>query len=281
MNHGLVHTPFMECREPSVIEPLRQGDVLESTDPSAPMWTRNLVVITADCDLAHDKHKGRITCVPLLTSAEYLLEFQIPNIRDRFIRKKVLMLQQLLERQGGPRISSTRLIRWVAEEDVPSIIESLELEGKNVEAATAALDAIQLVGSKSENLSSALATLVDAHVVGDRTLKRTNVIKDITGRIKGCYSQTPGDALFLSSISLHHQDGYFAYLRHLELVGESEIATAPTRSSVQYRRISRLTDRFRFALVQRFALVYMSIGLPSEYEDVRELHSEIAGDLVR
>jgi hypothetical protein len=47
---------------------------------------------------------------------------------------------------------------------------------------------------------------------------------------------------------------------------------------VSYRRISHLRDRYIHALVQRFALVFMAIGLPKEYEEIRDLHSDILGE---
>jgi hypothetical protein len=67
-------------------------------------------------------------------------------------------------------------------------------------------------------------------------------------------------------------------LRHLELLWEPEIAVGPTRVEHRFRRIAHLQDRYTHAMVQRFALVFMSIGLPREYEEVRDLHSELMGE---
>ncbi|SDM91588.1 hypothetical protein SAMN04488074_12936 [Lentzea albidocapillata subsp. violacea] len=74
---------FAEYQDTSVVDPLRQGDVLEAADPAASLWQRHLVVLTADCDLARAKHHGRVTCVPVLTEHEYLLEMQIPAFATR------------------------------------------------------------------------------------------------------------------------------------------------------------------------------------------------------
>lgn len=75
----------------SVDAPLRQGDVIESTNADATPWTRFLLVITADCDLANTKNAGRVTCVPLLGAEDYLVEFHFPErqnaISDRHVRE--------------------------------------------------------------------------------------------------------------------------------------------------------------------------------------------------
>lgn len=270
--------PFAEYREISVTDPLRQGDVLEAADPSASKWQRHLLVITADCDFAYDKHQGRVTCVPLLTANEYLLEMQIPRIRERFTTKVVRALRQILPPGNAANISDERLRAWPCEVDLAEIIVALNLDGRDAETAKAALGSIRLVRQTAETLDEAVELLVASQLVAPNPQKRENVVRKITEDLRGPYSQPPGDALFLSSVAPEHHLGYFAYLRHLEQVWEPEIAIGPTRMDVRYRRISRLQDRYIHALVQRFALVFMSIGLPREYEEIRDLHSELLGE---
>lgn len=83
------------------------------------------------------------------------------------------------------------------------------------------------------------------------------------------FKSPPGDALFLHAIAPGYDAGYFAYLRHIEQVWETEIALSLTRESRSFRRVGALSDRFAHAVVQRFAMVFMPIGLPAAYEDVR------------
>jgi hypothetical protein len=269
---------FREYRDISVTDPLRQGDVLEAADPSVTKWQRHLVVITADCDFAYGKHRGRVTCVPLLTAPEYLLEMQLPRIRERFMAKVVATLRKVLPREVGANISEERLRAWPCEVAPAEIVAALDLAGRDAETARAALDSIQLASRPAATLGEAVEVLVASSLAAPNAQKRENIVRQITEALKGPYGQPPGDALFLSSVSPRHQAGYFVYLRHLEQVREQEIATGPTRNSVVYRRISRLQDRYTHALVQRFALVFMSIGLPKEYEEMRDFHSELLGE---
>jgi hypothetical protein len=270
--------PFREYREVSVTDPLRQGDVLEAVDPSTSKWQRHLIVITADCDFAYAKHQGRVTCVPLLTAHEYLMEMQIPRLREKFTRKLVEVLRKVLPSASATNISDERLRAWPCESETDEIVTSLGLVGRNAEIATAALESIRLICRSAETLDDAVELLVTSQLAAPNPPKRENVVQQITSVLKAPYSQPPGDALFLSAVAPKHDFGYFVYLRHLEQVREPEIAVGPTRSVVTYRRISRLQDRYIHSLVQRFALVFMSIGLPKEYEEMRDLHSEVLGE---
>jgi hypothetical protein len=273
-----VTEPFSEYREVSVTDPLRQGDVLEAVDPDASHWQRHLLVITADCDFAHRKHMGRVTCVPLLQAEEYLLELQMPRLREKYLNTKLLpALRSVLDRTA-PNVSDGRIRAWPLESHLTEIVASLGLTGRDADTAHAAFEAIQILGRPCTSLGDAVRNFVDAQQAAPNPPSRNNVVRAITEALKGPYNQPPGDALFLSAVGPLHDVGYFAYLRRLEQVWEAEIALGPTHSDVRYRRISHMQDRYTHAMVQRFALVFMSIGLPTEYEEIRDLHSELLGE---
>ncbi|WP_372671000.1 hypothetical protein [Amycolatopsis kentuckyensis] len=256
-------------------DPLRQGDVLEATDPLASKWQRHLLVITADCDFAYDKHQGRVTCIPLLTAPEYLLELQLPRIRERYVTRTIGALREVLTPEHGGNISNDRLREWPCETEPTDILATLRLTGKDAEVAKAALLSIRLMNREVGTLDEAVEAVVEAQLAAPNPKKRANVIREIAASLKSPYAHPPGDALFLSAIAPKELAGYFAYLRHLEQIREADIAIGPTRRTVSYHRISRLQDRYIYALAQRFALVFMSIGLPKEYEETRDLHSEV------
>lgn len=270
--------PFAEYREVGVADPLRQGDVLEAVDAEASMWQRNLVVITADCDFAYAKHQGRVTCVPLLAAEEYLREMQIPKIRERLVKQPLKEMRQILSKPGMPNISDRRLREWASEEAPEDVVMRLGLEPADAQEATAALEAICMIDVSASGFKEGVDSLVEAQLIGAKPPKRETAVKQVVNSLRDAYARTPGDALFLSAIAPGHDGGYFAYLRHIEQVREPEISLGPSRRDVRYRRISRMGDRFAHALVQRFAMVFMSIGLPEQYEDLRDLYSEMLGD---
>ncbi|MER7872178.1 hypothetical protein ABTY63_01215 [Streptomyces solisilvae] len=269
---------FTEYREVGVVDPLRQGDVLEAVDPGVSKWQRHLLVMTADCDFAYAKHQGRVTCTPLLSAEEYLSEMQIPKIRERLIKQSLKQIRQILSKLDVPNITDQRLREWASEEASSEIVMMLNLEQSHAQKAMAVLDSIRMVDTPVPNLKDGVRSLVEAQLTGTSAQKRENVVKKLLSDLREPYARPPGDALFLTSIAPGHEAGYFAYLRQIEQVWEPEISLGPSRIEAKYRRISRMRDRFTHALVQRFAMVFMSIGLPQQYEELRDLHSEILGE---
>lgn len=270
--------PFAEYCEVSVTDPLRQGDVLEAVDAGVSMWRRHLLVMTADCDFAYAKHQGRVTCVPLLTADEYLLEMQIPKIREQLVRQQLKALRQIFSATTVPAISDRRLREWASEQTPADIVKMLDLGEADAQKARAALEAVGIMDTLPDDLKECVGLLVKAQLAGASPPKSDGAVKRVVNHLRGVYAQPPGDALFLSAIGPGQEAGYFAYLRHIEQVWEPEIARGPSHTEFAYRRISRMRDRFTHALVQRFAMVFMSIGLPQQYEELRDLHAEIQGD---
>ncbi|MFH8934176.1 hypothetical protein [Streptomyces griseosporeus] len=270
--------PFAEYREVSVTDPLRQGDVLEAVVPEAAMWQRHLLVVTADCDFAHAKHQGRVTCVPLLTADEYLSEMQVPKLREQLAKQQVKELRQILSKSAAPTITERRLREWPSEQEPVDIVHMLNLQPAEAQRAKSALEAIRMIDTQTDSLKASMRLFVEAQLIGINPPKRENAVKRVKEKLREPYVQPPGDALFLTSIGPGQDSGYFAYLRHIEQVWEPAISLGPSRQEVSYHRISRMQDRFTHALVQKFAMVFMSIGLPKQYENIRDLHADYLGD---
>lgn len=259
-------------------QPMRQGDVIESTDPDANKWQRNLVVITADCDFANAKHQGRVTCVPILTQDEYVMEFQIPRIRERTLSKLVALLAAELAKYLQVNISPQRLREWPTEERSSRIIKALDLDTAVSSNTENLIEAIRLIQSPVDRLEDAVANIIRSQVDIPNGKKEINARREVIESLKAHYGNPPGDALFLSAVAPKLASGYFIYLRHLEQIRETDIAMGPTRHPVRYRRLARLKDSYMHAVSQQFALVFMSIGMPQEYEEMRQLHADVLGE---
>lgn len=269
---------FAEYRDVRVTDPLRQGDVIEATDPSASIWQRHLLVITADCDFANDKTLGWVTCVPILSQDDYLMQFQIPRIRDRVVAKIVAALQDMIASVGGPRISQERLREWPLEQEPTEIVKAMGLTEPQSDNAVSLFVAIRNATLLPNDLDSAVKHLVAAQVEVPSGKKTATARREVIDTLRAHYTKPPGDALFLSGVAPSLEAGYFVYLRHLEQIPEPEIAIAPQRHPTPYRRLSRLQDRFIHAVTQQFGLLFMAIGLPHEYEELRDLHSKTLGE---
>src|SRR5256885_8963072 len=67
----LSQSQFSECTPNTDAAPLHQGDIfhwLASVDP----WSKFGLIITADCDIRKNKHRGILSYVPILTLRDYL-----------------------------------------------------------------------------------------------------------------------------------------------------------------------------------------------------------------
>ncbi|NKY43195.1 hypothetical protein [Nocardia cerradoensis] len=269
---------FVEYRSVAITEPLRQGDILERVADDSTVWNRHLLVMTADCDFAHNKHHGRVTCVPLLTKDEYLVKLQIPKLRSKAVIDLTKSLQDALIRLGTTSISEARLREWPSEQPTEKILASLPIPDDEHDAVRGMFDAIRALDSSEPSLAEATSILVQAQLQLPNPQSEKNLRRKIVNTLQNAFKNPPGDALFLSAIADGHDYGYFVYLRHLEQIWEPRVALSPSRTVMEYRRLSRLQDNFTHAIAQRFGLVFTAIGLPDAYEEMRNLHSDLLGE---
>ncbi len=273
-----VRPGFHDYFVPASGAPLRQGDVLESADLDSPIWQKRLVVLTADCDFAHGKHQGRVTCVPVLDTDDYVLEFHMPAIVGIYAKKPLAEIQAAVDRAGGRGVSRERLVQWVQEDSTDEIIAGLNVAESKVPELARHIDALRVLATPTSTLADAIRIHASAIQMTGLAKAREEALARVKSDIRSRLRSLPGDALFLGSVGPGNAEGYFAYLRHIEQLWEVDVSVQPTRASVSHRRISRLSERLTDALAQKFGMVFMSIGLPTEYEDMRDLHFEALGE---
>lgn len=269
---------FKEYRLISAGEPLRQGDVLESAGTEVSKWQRRLLVLTADCDFANGKHQGRVTCVPILESRDYLLEFQLPSLRANYSKKPLAAIQIQLARAGSSGVPTDRLIEWINEQPTTEVVAGLAVAVANVDEMSAHIDALRILNSPYLSLDAGIAAFATAIEKTGLAKSSDEALARVRNDLRTRFHDLPGDAMFLGSVGPGNSDGYCAYLRHIEQVWEADVAIAPTRSAVTHRRLARLEDRFTAAVAQRFGMVFMSVGLPASYDESRKRHGEKLGE---
>lgn len=237
-----------------------------------------MMVVTADCDLAYAKHSGRITCVPLLTADEYLLEIYFPELRKPVTERHAREFAAALNSAGGRTMSEGRIVEWCLEvEHGDQVSAAFDVAEDVRQLIENSCNGIRLANSHCDTVEKAVTNLVDSQSLHSNPKAATTLRRTITGGIQQRFTQPRGDSLFLNSIAPGYEDGYFAYLRHIEQVWEADVALRPARRIDGHRRIGALSDRFAHAVVQRFAMVFMPIGLPDTYEAVRNSFAENLG----
>lgn len=273
---------MIECEElddPS--GPLRQGDVLEWLNDGSDHWRRWAIVVTADCDLAHQKHAGLLACVPVLAHQDYLTLFSLPAKLDR---AKAKLLErafglvrrfQAINRPDFPlAMSEEAILAWLDAVGPDEIVQELDVtDEKQAKELTDVVAAVQQCSRVSDDVDAQLDALTAAWLVtqGKSTFEERRPI--LAREVLDQLARLPGDAIFLHALSSQLRDGYVAYLRAITNVDEAAVARrAPDLrdATMSAKRIARLTSPYVFHLTQALGQVFSAIGLPSSYESSRE-----------
>ena len=269
-------TQFPEWTEPPTGGPIRQGDVISSVGETSDVWRRNLVVITADCDLAKAKHDGALTCVPILRLTDYLLMFRFEKLRDalatRVVGKLLADVRNANPNTAVPNISVQRFKRWVVEEDLDSVLHSF-VGVVMPEPAPKLLKCVRsLLTEQPQELTSVVELLAVAKTaLGD--FKDLDKARSATaGDLASTLKSLPGDVLLINEISAADSGGYVVYLRRAFEIEDSSVVTSYSRlpHDARFARVSRLRAPYVYALTQQFGAVFSAIGLPTTYEQARE-----------
>ena len=261
------------------VSSLSQGDVLAALIPSGDPWSDLLVVITADCDLAHNKHGGRVSCVPLVPARFYLREF---FLYDRAARRLKMANEKFsgLVRRGqraahpdfGKPISDRRAIGWLHESGAETIAQVLKLPDKIHEELIKCASSIDLLQDlDNASYDEVWQRICDASVALGHSVSPENFNKSFQSEISGFLHQLPGDAMFLNAVAPEHESGYVGYLRLIRELSDQQIALKRTgrTSDHSHERISTLRTHYVHKMTQQLGSVFSSIGLPTEYESAR------------
>lgn len=269
-----------EWQEVTDARPLRQGDIVARRETNGDLWDELAVVVTGDCDIARDKHAGRLSAVPVLPVTAYLAAFYLPRLLSRLQGALAERLVSAIRRaQAAQRpefsrpVSEYRVARWVLESSPTKVAAVLRLPAEDANSfvrlayvyAEATTATAKPYRDQCRAYCSAQMALGRSR---DEAAARNTLSRELRDHLRGL----PGDALFLSSISPHHTAGYVCYLRILREFRDAEIAIRATRRSfdVSWERISRLQSPYVFRLTQQLGSVFSSIALPNDYEQLRE-----------
>ncbi|GAA1834073.1 hypothetical protein GCM10009682_60580 [Luedemannella flava] len=260
--------------------PLRQGDVfaflpeyVASHDVPALG-----IVVTADCDLARNKHHGIVSYVPVYSIADYTADFVLPKIAEQFRDKRLqgltALVNQLDPRRGTNRrpLMASAVEEWVRSGETAEIIEYLRLEAPKERAAveTAAQELRNgLRALDAEGYVAQFEALTHLYSRGAKKSPAQQLRDEINGRLTG---KLPGDAFFISSFGPAYTAGYIAYLRLVREARSAQIAISYHQTlshAIVARRVAHLLPPYVYRLTQQLADVFAAIGLPTAYEERR------------
>jgi hypothetical protein len=256
--------------------PIRQGDVFKWDDEHAARpWYQYGVVVTADCDLAKNKTRGRLSYVPALTMEDYIWHFwrdnKFSSVQKAHISKFTSRLNTRLKKDGREdEVSEEAAQAWLQRAGTEGLLDEIGVtdKGQRLDLKKIADELVMLL------------SLLDAEEPNMALLQSCYAIKnakatadDVTAlalEIQSAISSLPGDVFFLPHVSDRPDEGLFLILRDITQCDISEIAIRPDElrfGRAKAKRLGRVAAPFRFAITQNLARVFSDIGLPESYEE--------------
>lgn len=271
---------FSECEPALDDRPIRQGDVFRFHDTHEDAWQRLGVIVTGDCDIARNKHAGRVTYVPILPAHSYLSMFWLPRrveaLGGRLGERLVPMMRRIQQAnlpQFTAPLTAERAQNWTVEKGPARVADALLLnDGPDRDEFLKLAHAyVDVTTAHGRSFRKQCAAVCSAYCALGTTKDGAPALKRVESELENYLANLPGDALFLSCLTQEHVEGYVCYLRVLRDVDDEDIAVTQRQAARGARasRIAHLSSPYLYRLTQQLAEVFASIGLPQEYEDRR------------
>lgn len=275
---------FSECEPALDDRPIRQGDVFRFHETHEDAWQRIGVIVTGDCDIARNKHNGRLTYVPILPAHSYLSMFWLPRrleaLSGRLGERLVPMMRKIQQAnlpQFTAPLTAERAQSWTVEKGPFEVADALLLNDgpDRDEFLKLARAYVNVRSANGRSFRAQCGAACSAYCALGTTKDGASALKRVEGELENYLVNLPGDALFLSCLTQEHVEGYVCYLRVLRDVGDEDIAVTQRQAARGARgsRIAHLGSPYLYKLTQQLAEVFASIGLPGEYEESRSSYA--------
>jgi len=266
-------------------QPLLQGDVFKwaSAHHKRP-WSTYGVVVTADCDLVKAKTRGMVSYIPALVMEDYIwhhwkegkFEKVLESASAKFCNRINNRLGKL--NAAANPISQNALIQWLDRVGVEGLFEELKItdngQRKELTLLAGELNSLQaLVRSDVPDLDLLQTCFCLKHKNRKIEIDDLSALAD---DVQSSISSLPGDVFYLPLENEDQEMGLFLMLRHIQQVDITEISLRVadmTLRDTKAKRLGRITAPYRYAIIQNLARVFSDIGLPTTYEERRDVSS--------
>jgi len=255
----------------------RQGDIIKFEWPEGTEGPPLGIVINADCDLEHSKTDGVIAFVPMYPFREFLEKFWVSGHIDEVIKNST---NNILNITNGNSDDNELLYDWLEREGPETVLEQLsnniEFKQKKVkDQVRKEIDKLYICLKYKSNPNKCFKMLCKNDP--DPTKYARNNITNA--------KKSMGEGHFFINEILDNQGvGFVVRMRRIYTIPETEffISTSEQRAhsggnTETAVRVSRLTDVYRFKLLQLFAYQYSRVGLSDE---ITSLESLAVDDLI-
>jgi len=269
--------------EATFSDSIRQGDILQQEGDGESFDLETGIVVTSNCDIGFGKNRGIISYLGLITTKQYVDRFVLPVELDRckasfeefILRKK----NSFIDKESWASISNERFLEWICEDITEEpLAASISTVWYDFDSCVSMYRSMS--SQDGISLETKIELIQQLHELG-LAKSRSNLFKLIHEKIV----QPPSDFAFVSGGGdLSNPFGYVVNLRDLLTVEDRLIhLRQPSRGQLpmhHWKRVGRLQDHFLFHLLQKFSLVFGSIGLPRNFEESRAISAQLFVDAI-
>lgn len=253
---------------------LRQGDILSigaQARQQQPFQCTEAVVLTADCDIANDKHYGQILLCPVVSSGLYFNEIWFPRRlelrRDKLLRAVAESFGRLATAQGYSS-PDLRIVRASLDCD-DSLNSALDALGVSDPKERGRLQAIQrafvhcLDATLGPRERWAIVGQIGASEAGRHYEK-------LISEFHSALDQDSVDVVVFPNESRGSEPLRVALLRCPFSVQINDIASGNSRDqAAPFTHTESLPAVLKFLIAQKFGFLFSRIGMPAALESDR------------
>lgn len=260
---------------------LRQGDLLDlSRAENIPYGARLGVIVTADCDLAQDKHYGQILLCPIVPASTYYQHIWCAKRLDGFREKTLKRLRKEFD-----ELSARGVLNSPLSDDAISAICESEV------AIRVSLQELGLACGKIEELARAVASLelcagVDGpliSLVAATAYSQKKEVAEIKKKLFSDFKAELGkDAIDVVAV---HDDLTGDDIVHVVLLrAPFSVAiqnvgfSGRDKSAAAILRIGSFAPEIKFLVTQKFGTLFSRVGMKSEIEVDRNAAIDLLED---
>jgi hypothetical protein len=114
----------MECDRPLEDKELRQGDIFAAhpgTENWRDPWRRFGVILTADCDIAQGKSGPNLVYVPIVGLHTYLADVWVPSLASKLHERGLERINKLLSELSGNQTTARHVMNW-SDEQIQAVL---------------------------------------------------------------------------------------------------------------------------------------------------------------
>lgn len=258
--------------------PIRQGDIIKRTSMNKAPETEWGVIVTADCDIANNKMGNYLSFVPIVSAREYVetiwADIKVAALTATLCDKARNLIHKA-DKSRDPNVailSSAELLSWLKVDGANTILTTLMQSTTEPLSRQLAptLMALEVLTTPRQGSKTPFERLLTAWRIDCRSIseQRNSIASALDQK------QIRDEYVLIPTLPNQTEIGYVILLRDIRTAHHKDVYLTPFDARIDgksdaFIRTCRFNDALRFAIAQRFARLFFSIGFSKSFEDER------------